>query len=595
MNEDINKLLEKDPTNSNNKKEKIDKETPESEVKEQSVPNKVTEDQESEIGHIVTSETLKVGQNENEIRGFIRTDSRNKVRVGDYIEINYPENKEILFGSIKSLKYEPYTEIDDKNDSHHHISRNQDLNESDYPLIAELEPVSILEQQKAKLSRRSVDRVPKPNTTIRICRDEKKLRTGLNIPKNGIFVGFVSVGGKKQPRDPPLPYLLQNPGMDPEGNIEPGDPAIFRHILVSGSTGKGKTHFNKNLLRQFVNGKRYPINNLEDEKEKRKLGIVIIDPENEYSELASDNPNLENIEELKDLGIEVGGVKNLKSFIPSAGSTNDPKLKEFMKFTIPFSMVLERPELLMPYEPSPVTRGALEDLINSYFQKKQKHSYEGFLSYLEQNEEELKKTNSIADSTWDAVLRRIEKQVYHQVFDQGKKPFTEITNEIFRPGQVSVIPTSHLKGRKENIIVLSILSYIVENKIEDYEPDKNIKETPLLLSVDEAHNYLARAENIQEQYIIEKFREAAKQGRKDKLGLNMITQNPQDIDDQILKQTNTRILLGLSEEVVESIKVPKGFEKDIPLFKKGQAVVKAPDVEPVEILGLQKCVTKHSN
>lgn len=594
MVKEVEELLEDDPElneyNEDNTDELEDEEFVEREV------NSESENYGDEIGHVVTSEELKVSRRDNEVYGFVTTDKRNKVRLGDYLEIDYPDKNEILFATIEGLKYEPYTEMDDKNDMHHQITKAHELEESDYPLIAEIDPISILQKDGENYTRKSVDRVPKPNTGIKISEDEKKLRTGLNIPQDGVFVGYVAVGGKKQPDNPPLPYFLQNPGIDSDGNREEGEPAVFRHLLVSGSTGKGKTHFNKNLLRQFVKEKRYPIKTSEDREEYKKLGIVIIDPENEYSELAEDNPDLENVEKLKKRGIEVGGVNNLKTFIPDAEATNTPtSVNQFMKFTIPFSLVKERPQLLWPFKPSQVQEGALEDLIDHYFENNEQKTYKNFIKFLKNNEEDLKDEHKIHEGTWRAVMSRIDKKVYQQVFDQGEKPITEITNEIFRPGQISVIPTSHLRGRKENLVVLSILTYIVENKIDDYKPDKHIKETPILLSVDEAHNYLASTGNIQEEYIIQKFRQAAKQGRKDKLGLNMITQNPQDIDDQILKQTNTRILLGLSEEVVESINVPKGYKKDIPLFKKGQAVIKAPDVEPVEIQGLKNCLTKHTN
>jgi len=66
-------------------------------------------------------------------------------------------------------------------------------------------------------------------------------------------------------------------------------------------------------------------------------------------------------------------------------------------------------------------------------------------------------------------------------------------------------------------------------------------------------SYLSDPDNPRESYIVSRAREAAKQGRKVKLGLFMITQNPKDIDGAILKQTNTNIFLGLREEVIERV------------------------------------------
>ncbi|MFD1569379.1 hypothetical protein [Halorubrum laminariae] len=84
--------------------------------------------------------------------------------------------------------------------------------------------------------------------------------------------------------------------------------------------------------------------------------------------------------------------------------------------------------------------------------------------------------------------------------------------------------------------------------------------------------------------------------RKDKRDLFMITQNPEDIDSDILKQTNTNIFLGLREEVITKVpSIPRGYEQDLQKYGKGQAVIKAPDVEAVEVKGLSYCLTQHSS
>ena len=75
-------------------------------------------------------------------------------------------------------------------------------------------------------------------------------------------------------------------------------------------------------------------------------------------------------------------------------------------------------------------------------------------------------------------------------------------------------------------MVLSLFSHIIENKIDDFDVDPAVKRTPLHVAVDESHDYFSSPDNIGEAYIVSKAREAAKHGRKDKLGLMMITQKP---------------------------------------------------------------------
>jgi DNA helicase HerA-like ATPase len=583
-------------------------------VPETTVPNAVSDSGENEIGHVVASEEIHVTRSDYKVNAFVRTDRRDDdVRVGDYVQIPYPNGSDAdaadeLFAIVDGLRYEPYTELDDKSDTHNRIAAAHDLDETEFVQVAELEPIAIISQTEDGLERGIVNKIPKPNTPVKLSLDDGYLRTGLNIPQDGVFAGYLSVGGDRMTVDGnPFPYYLNNPGIDPvTEEEEPGEPAIFRHTLVAGSTGKGKTHFTKNLLRQYCTDKRYPIENHQTgATEHSRVNVVILDPENEYSEMREDNLDLADnddlVARLEREGIAVGGVDTLGTFIPDIGNTNAPSTGESRDLTIPFSLVEERPQLLMPYEPTEVTRGALENCIQAYFNDDSvdTETYDGFIQYLRSNADSnspLRQRFNIEEGTWGAIMRRVVDSAYRDVFDHGTNPLSDISNALFREGQVTVIPTSHLRGGKEDLTVLSILSYIIENKIDDHNVDANVKDTPMLVAVDEAHNYFSSPSSLREAYIVSRAREAAKQGRKDKLGLFMITQNPDDIDGDILKQTNTNIFMGLRDEVISDVpSIPSEFKKDLPKFGKGQAVLKAPDVEAVEVVGLPYCLTQHSN
>lgn len=586
-------------------------------IPEEAVPNETRIPEDDEIGHVLASEEIHVSREDYQINAFVMTGNRDAVRVGDYVQIPYPDGDDELFSVIDGLRYEPYTELDDKSDTHNQISKHRQLDESEFVLVAELDPIAILRQRAGELERGIVNRIPKPNTPVTLSRDDDYLRTGLNIPQEGIFAGYLSVGGDPMEIDgEEFPYYIQNPGIDPEtGEVEDGEPAVFRHTLVAGSTGAGKTHFTKNLLRQFVDGKRYPVEAGEDSTtEKNRLNVVVFDPENEYWEMSEDNPELtdKQREKLLQQDIEFDGIDSLEVFVPEVEHTRSPSTGESQPLTIPFSVVQDEPRLLMPFDQmSDVTRGAITSCIDAYFacfdednaewndRPVPEPRYEDFIKFLEEHEHEdslLRSQNSIGDGTWEAVWRRIKQREYFDVFDTGSNPFPEVTDQLFREGQVTVIPTSHIRGEKEYLVVLSLLSYIIENKIDDFNIDSDVKRTPMLVSVDEAHNYFSSPDNIRESYIVGRAREAAKQGRKDKLGLMMITQNPDDIDSDILKQTNTNIFLHLREEVIEDVpSVPRGYRRDIPKFGKGQAVIKAPDVEAVEAVGLSHCLTRHDS
>lgn len=587
------------------------------EMPERTVPSGISEPADDELGHVLASEEIHVSRRDYQVNAFIRTEARDDIRLGDYVQIPYPDEGSELFAVTDALRYEPYTDLDDKSDAHNQISAYIDLDESEYVQVAELEPLAILENVGTEeVESGIVNRIPKPNSPARLARDEDSLRTGLNIPGEGIFTGWLSVGGEAMTVDGEnFAYYLSNPGFDREtGEVEDGEPAVFRHALVAGSTGKGKTHFTKNVLRQFVSDKRYPIRHHDTgEEQQRRLNVVIVDPENEYWEMREDSEAVVNDEAvqrtLRRHGIKHGGVDELEVFVPQVAGTNAPSTMESRELSIPFEVVRGRPEMLMPYKPTEVTRGAIEDCISAYFscfdaggypdRGMDRPTYADFIEFLDEHDHDgsrLREENDIGGGTWSAVNRRVDRDTFAAVFDQGTDFLPEISNEVFREGQVTVIPTSHLNGGKDSLTVLSILSYIIENKIDDYHVDENVRNTPLLVAIDEAHNYLASADSLREEYILQRARVAVKQGRKYKLGLCLITQNPGDVDDDVIKQINTNIFLGLKSEVVDSVSsIPSEFKKDLPNFAKGQAVVKAPDVEAVEVVGLPFCLTRHGN
>ncbi|WP_210424211.1 ATP-binding protein [Halorussus ruber] len=580
------------------------------EIPERHVPSSI--DSDDTLGHVLASEEIHVSRTDHQVNAFVRTSCRDELRLGDYVQIPYPPDGDSeLFAVTDRLRYEPYTEFDDKTDAHNRISSQAALDEAEYVLVAELDPLSILgKSEDGEFEQNVVDRVPKPNAPVQLTRDEDRLRTGLGIPSDGVFAGWLSVGGDCVEVDGQyVPYYLSNPGVDDDGDA----PAVFRHTLVAGSTGKGKTQFTKNILRQYVDGTRYQIKAHDSGvTSQKRLNVVLFDPENEYAQMADDNDLSEELtDRLLKHGVEYGGVDDLEVFVPQVSETPSPQYKdsrESNELTIPFEIVRGRPQLLMPFGGSPVTRGALKDCVSSYFEEFNQEDngwetdrsvsrprYEDFVNYVDSEEDDLADTHEIGSNTMSAVKRRIGRQEFNHVFDCGTGLLPDISNELFREGRVSVIPTSHLRGRKDTLTVLSILSYVIDNKIRDFRVNSEVRNTPILLAVDEAHNYFSSPETIQEEYVVERARRTVKQGRKYQLGLCLVTQNPQDIDDEILTQINTNVFLGMKSRVVEEVpSVPKQFAQDLPTFDRGQAVVQAPDVEPVEVQGLSFCVTRHS-
>ncbi|NHX37904.1 ATP-binding protein [Halolamina sp. R1-12] len=552
------------------------------------------------LGTVSVSQGLRVSQDgdETRLRAFITTGNRDSVRLGSYLLVPYPDD-ETLFCSIAALEYAQEFQSDDATEIHaRRQMRREEFEERDYKFMAELEPVAVIYEEGGELKRRMTDRVPKPGALAREAADEEQIKTGLKIPGDGVFLGHLSVGGEKvrtAAEPPTVDYRVKDEYAD-------GDPLVFRHTLVAGGTGSGKTHASKNVLRQYLDSDRsYPM----DDGRDVSPAVVQFDPQDEYAQMHDDNPDMDDefARKLDREGIAHGGHDDTVALVPVEDGVTyggENHRAEQVRFTIPFSVV---DEYDMPWL---VAGGGLNDnqypalltLLNRFFSDYGSNgTYEEFLTYLDDPglQEELHESGRVHEATFDAVKRRV-RGIPNGIFDQDARPITELDHELVRPGGLTVVPTYHLStSRAKEMFVLAVSSLLVDDKLSNSPQSQRIKETPLVLGMDEAHNFLSEADTVQARKVVQKFTEAAKQGRKERLGLFLITQDPQDIAEPVFKQVNTKVVLNLGDEdAISSVNIPSELARKVPYMEKGQMVVYSPDnSEPVELIGLSECVTRH--
>jgi hypothetical protein len=551
------------------------------------------------VGVVSVSRGLRVAEegDETAVEAFVTVGNRESVRLGKYLLVPYPD-QELLFSRITALEYAQEFHEDDATEiAARRAMRRDDFEERDYKFVAELDPVAVLSYDRGEETwkRRMTDRVPKPGAVVQEATDAAQIKAGLKIPREGVFLGHLSVGGEKvrtAASPPTIDYRLKNDYAD-------GDPLVFRHTLVAGGTGSGKTHASKNVLRQFLDA-RYGM----DDGREVAPAVVQFDPQDEYAQMHDDNPALdgETARRLDREGIAYGGHDDTVAFVPDVGGSSYPgegHRAEQATFTIPFSMTRSRPWLVAGASLNDNQYNALRELLDRFFrQAGDEGTYDQFTTFLDDPglKEELHENGRVHEATYDAVKRRVRSATFGRVFDQAARPITEQVHEFVRPGGLTVVPTYHINDSRATVtVVLAVASLLVDEKLSNDPTHQRIKRTPLVLGMDEAHNFLADADSVQARKVVRKFTEAAKQGRKERLGLFLITQDPQDIADPVFKQVNTKLVLNLGDEdAIKSVNIPSTLEDKVPYMEKGQMVVYSPDnSEPVELRGLPVCVTRH--
>ncbi|MFB6196255.1 MAG: ATP-binding protein [Haloplanus sp.] len=551
------------------------------------------------LGSIAVSQGLRVAEDGDDttLNAFVTSDNRESVRLGKYVLVPYPDD-ETLFCRITALEYAQEFEADDATEIHaRRAMRRDDFAERDYKFMATLDPVAVLFDDDGELKRRMTDRVPKPGAIVGEATDASQIKTGLAIPAEGIFLGHLSVGGetvRTAATPPTIDYRLKDDYAD-------GDPLVFRHTLVAGGTGSGKTHASKNVLRQYLAEERaYPM----DDGREAAPAVVQFDPQDEYAQMHDDNPALTDADRrrLEREAVAHGGHDDTVAFVPEvegASYGGGSHRAEQVPFTVPFRMVERRPWLVAGARLNDNQYQALDYLLGRFFDDYGADAtYDQFTTYLDDPalREELDESGRVHEATFDAVRRRALGRSFARVFDRDARPVTDLVHELVRPGGLTVVPTYHVNdSRATELVVLAVASLLVDEKLSNDPDHDRIKETPLVVGMDEAHNFLTDAESVQARKVIGKFTEAAKQGRKERLGLFLITQDPQDIADSVFKQVNTKLVLNLGDEdAISSVNIPPTLEDKVPYMEKGQMVVYSPDnSEPVELTGLSTCVTRH--
>ncbi len=195
--------------------------------------------------------------------------------------------------------------------------RNEQIDERDYKFMATLEPIAVLFSDDGELKRRMTDRVPKPETVVRQASDKREIKTGLKIPEDGVFLGHLSVGGEKvrtAAEPPTIDYRVKD-------DYDSGDPLVFRHSLVAGGTGSGKTHGAKNILRQYLSVGAHVS---DGRRPKRPDGRRAVRPAGRVRPDARRQPNGERrVDERawEREGIAHGGHDETVAFVPKVGGS----------------------------------------------------------------------------------------------------------------------------------------------------------------------------------------------------------------------------------------------------------------------------------
>jgi uncharacterized protein len=154
----------------------------------------------------------------------------------------------------------------------------------------------------------------------------------------------------------------------------------------------------------------------------------------------------------------------------------------------------------------------------------------------------------VASSTLQVIQRRAERILDMPCISRDPSQpslSARIVDELM-DGYSVLIDTSGLSSMEEILVASVITRRVLETYGQIYLEDRErfAALPPTLVALEEAQRVLSKVQRADENV----FPRVAREGRKFKVGLCAVSQQPKLIDDELLSQFNTFFVLGLADE-----------------------------------------------
>lgn len=188
-------------------------------------------------------------------------------------------------------------------------------------------------------------------------------------------------------------------------------------------------------------------------------------------------------------------------------------------------------------------------------------------------------------------------------------PTTETSvKDLCEPGKCNIIEFPTGAGELErNLILWYFTKQILESRKDamrirrgrgaaDSEVDRSLIEVPVTIFIEEAHNFAPVERELKTRDILQ---EIAREGRKFGVGLCIVSQRPSRLDEDVLSQCNSSIIMkvrnGVDQETIERSVEAAGEDllRDLPGLTTGQAVLAGDFINTPVLTKIRTRETQH--
>ena len=218
----------------------------------------------------------------------------------------------------------------------------------------------------------------------------------------------------------------------------------------------------------------------------------------------------------------------------------------------------------------------------------------------EQKYEGNERSESSNASSIEGLLWRLDSR-----FDRPDGIFSQAEHiplkDLFRPGRCTVLQLSDIEQQEQQVIVATLLRRINKARMAtvrgaaDPNSDSHLP-YPVFTLLEEAHRFAPAGQTVVSTNVLKQI---LSEGRKFGVGIGLITQRPGKLDQDVLSQCMTQVIMRIVNPIDQDT-VAKSVEgagrqliAELPALTKGQAVLSGVGVNTPVMCRVRSRLTRH--
>jgi Predicted ATPase len=352
---------------------------------------------------------------------------------------------------------------------------------------------------------------------------------------------------------------------------------VSTHLAILASTGSGKSYTAGVFVEELMN-------------HYNRAAVLIVDPHGEYHTMNS--------------------IQGDPQFFGADGYKPEVKIYTPDKIKVRFSTLTEADiKYLLPEGTSDKMLHFLSQAFRSLqerlrAERRQDYAY----AYHDLRDEVLaqkygddKKSGDGGNaSSIDGLLWRLDSR-----FDKDDGIFHDHDHiplqDLFKPGRCTILQLSDIEQHEQQVIVGTLLRRVNKARMltvrEEATPHtENYLPYPVFTILEEAHRFAPAGASVVSTNILKQI---LAEGRKFGVGIGLITQRPGKLDQDVLSQCMTQIIMRIvnpidQQTIAQSVEgAGRAMLAELPALTKGQAVISGVGINTPVMCRIRARLTKH--